>query len=700
MEIQKFANLITTRRKELGLTQAELGQRLGVTDKAVSKWERALSYPDISVIPSLASILHLNVVEILGDQIGDIAQSSNIHNNIPIPGIEDILSANIQLQAEATDVFVSPLLFGCNLEHTRSCVYTGLSAQMLRNRKFAGKPSACSGHAMQWYPIGEKAIFHFDEKAGKAYTCHHEQHRMKRKHEQNAQRIANPYAGQCCGLGQHELSIQENTYYDFRMAVKTSCPVTITVAFAKRHGSVYYVQKQFTIEGDEWKIYEISLISPVTDTDADLRITFTEKASICIGALSLLPSDHFHGMRRDVIACLKETGIQMLRWPGGNFAGDYNWLDGLLPVDMRAPFESSLGIETEPHTLGYDFHEINTDDFIALCREVGAEPYITINPCWNTEEESAAWVEYCNGDESTVYGRLRIERGFPEPYNVKFWSLGNEFGFGHMEGDNSPAGYCKTVMKHAEKMLEVSPDLQLCSSGPYPNAQWVKQSAIPLRGTANLVSQHFYAHDPAYPDMENLTQEYYACLSGVYRLCNQLHQSRRDLPEDVLISLDEWNVWYAWYRPSSVNDGIFTALTLHMIMSEAKACGIELACHFEAINEGLICVTPYTSFLTAQGQMFTLMKQHIGGQMYYGTPDAVITRKDDIFTATIVNASFDQPKQVRLPRELTVQSAVLYTNDTVLPPSFFETQEVETAQMQENACCTIPAHSVMLLKLV
>ena len=94
-------------------------------------------------------------------------------------------------------------------------------------------------------------------------------------------------------------------------------------------------------------------------------------------------------------------GVRLLRWPGGNFAGEYNWKDGLLPADMRAPFESHLGLETQPHSLGYDFNEINTDDFVALCKEIGAEPFITINPTWNTEEECAQWVEYCNGDVDT-----------------------------------------------------------------------------------------------------------------------------------------------------------------------------------------------------------------------------------------------------------------------------------------------------------
>lgn len=127
--------------------------------------------------------------------------------------------------------------------------------------------------------------------------------------------------------------------------------------------------------------------------------------------------------------------------------------------------------ETQPFTHGYDMHEIDTDDFIALCREIGAEPFLTINAAWDSPEVCAAWVEYCNGPAESKYGRLRAQRGHQEPYNVKWWSLGNEMGYGHMEGANTPDGYASLVETHARAMLKVTPDLKFVSSGPYPNQE-------------------------------------------------------------------------------------------------------------------------------------------------------------------------------------------------------------------------------------
>ena len=93
-----------------------------------------------------------------------------------------------------------------------------------------------------------------------------------------------------------------------------------------------------------------------------------------------------------MIECMKEIGISMLRWPGGNFAGEYRWQDGLLDADERAPLEAYMENETQPYTNGYDYNEVGIDEFIALCREIGAEPFLTINLANASPEENAAWV--------------------------------------------------------------------------------------------------------------------------------------------------------------------------------------------------------------------------------------------------------------------------------------------------------------------
>ena len=694
MNVSQIGRFISWRRADLGLTQAQLAQRLDVTDKAVSKWERGKSLPDVALLSRVAAELRVSVVELLSGEPMNVARSSNLDEADGWER-EAAQATPLTLQRKAPeDLLVSPYLFGSNLEHTRSCLYTGLSAQMVRNRKFAGKPTACEGCAMEWFPLGKRAVFALDE----PYTRHGEGYHMKRNTECNSVSIFNPFQGETAGLGQHGVAISQGQPYLFGMVVKTQNPVEFAVSLTDRAGKEVYCRTTFTGEGADWTRFEVELTPQAADPDADLRICWEEAGHVCVGAISLLPKDHFHGMRRDVVEAMKELGIKVLRWPGGNFAGEFNWMDGLLPVDMRAPFQSYLGLETQPHTMVYDYSEINTDDFIALCREIGAEPFITINPCWNTPEENAAWVEYCNGDASTPYGKLRAQRGHQEPYNVQLWSLGNEFGYGHMEGDNTPSGYCQIALENGKKMLEASPNLSLCSSGPYPNKEWAELSAKPLAGISQMISQHYYGYAPHYTSLATVEEEYNRCLASVSRMRDLLHQSRQWLEPSTRISMDEWNVWYAWYRPSSVTDGIYAALALHMLMEEAEKSGIALACHFQAVNEGMLCVKPDHVSLTAQGQVFSRMNRwHMGNRLCSASQEAVVSvDREGQMAVTVVNAAFRCEKPVDFSSFGPCSEAVLFSSDTVLPPSEFTVTDV--LEQAAGGTFQMPPHSVLFLR--
>ncbi len=593
---------------------------------------------------------------------------------------------------------LSPLLFGDNLEHTRGCIYGGLSAEMLRNRKFTGKPGRY-GCAHEWYPIGEKAYFSFGTEGeylshGAPYTRHAEGYKMRRFHERNAQYITN-YNGLPSGIGQKDIYVSENTEYEFCIAARSNFKTVITVALMS-HDREVYDSKKITVYCDDYREETVLLRSAHEDFEARLEITFDEQSTLMIGAVSLMPNNNFHGMRTDVVERIKELGIRLLRWPGGNFAGEYNWKDGLLPRNMRAPFQSYLMLETQPHTSGYDFHEINTDDFIALCREIGAEPFITLNPTWNTPEESSEWVEYCNGSADTPYGALRAERGHPEPYNVRFWSLGNEAGYGHMEGANTADAYAKAVRKHAEEMLKVSPDIVLCSSGPYPNQEWVDYSVKPLSDIAKVVSLHRYTEYPKYFDPEKRKEEYNSFISQASNENLECIRRFRDqlgnLP--VFISFDEWNAWYAWYRPGSVSEGIFAAAFMNMIFSNAADLGVMIACHFESVNEGAIKVYPDKAELSPVGQVFSLIKKHAEGKICCLQTDVTATEKDGIVTCTLLNRSYDKDKKYIIRNCGNVISAAVYSSDDVVPGSTFTKETLNYNVTTDGTETVLPPHSI------
>lgn len=600
-----------------------------------------------------------------------------------------------EIQYTETQKVVSPLIFGSNLEHTRNSVHHGISAQMLENRKFAGKSTCMEGCAPLWLPVGAKAFFAQDA----PYTRHAEGYCMNRALECNALSMTSYTEGEVYGIRQNGLWLEKGRKYIFSIAIRALQDCVLKVSFWD--GDEERSSAEIQIEGDQdYAEKETELESAIDSHNAGIRITCTGPGSVTIGAVSLMPSDHYHGMRVDVIERMKEMGIRILRWPGGNFAGEYNWKDGLLISNMRAPLQSYLGLETQPHSMGYDFHEINTDDFVALCRAIGAEPFITINPTWNTPEETAQWVEYCNGDANTEYGRLRMERGYEEPYHVKFWSLGNEFGYGHMEGTNTPADYAAHVRKQAEAMLKVDPELILCSSGPYPNADWAEHSARDLEDITALVSLHHYSGYPTFKDPAQYKSEYEAFLETVQQMRRLARQLRDDLKDSKLqISFDEWNSWYAWYRPESVCDGIFAAAALHMFMNEAGRSDMGVVCHFEAVNEGPIIADGTKARLTPMGQMFALMKQHADGRILYADDMVVVTEKEGQVTATLLNTSYDEMCDYKLPVVGTSVQGICYTSESILPHSTFETVDAQMQKAADSVTVTVPPHSIVWIQM-
>jgi alpha-N-arabinofuranosidase len=601
---------------------------------------------------------------------------------------------DISLDMESTKT-LSPLYFGDNLEHTRDCVNSGISAQMLKNRKFVGLPDRF-GCALSWYRIGEKTSFAYSYL--EAYTRHYEGYRMVRAHECNAQRITAFIPG-IAGIGQGGLTVTEGTDYEFVLTAKVFSPMAVSVSLIGSNGDVLD-RKELSLCGYEYASYSATLTPCGSDTDARLEITFCEAGTLTLGAVSLMPADHFHGMRRDVIALMKQMGIRLLRWPGGNFSGEYYWKDGLMPRDQRAPFQSYLWVETQPHTWGYDYHEINTDDFLALCHEIGAEPFITINPTWTTPQDNADWVEYCNGDASTPYGRLRAENGHPEPYGVKCWSLGNEFGYGHMEGANGPKEYAAEVRKHGEKMLSVDPGLRLCSCGPYPNEEWAKESAKALADISRVVSLHHYATYPEYVDPDKREQDYYTFISTPdTEYLPRMQQLREQLPDDVTISYDEWNAWVAWYRPGSITEGIFAARLLNMMYMNAEKYGVSQICHFEASNEGAILVYPDRAVLTPAGQAIAAMRHHAGGIIRAIQDDVIATETDGILTLTLINRSYDRDKAFTFPKAGTVFSATLLSGDGVLPYSTFNETQPDILEENGSFRTVLPEHSIAVIRL-
>lgn len=169
---------------------------------------------------------------------------------------------------------------------------------------------------------------------------------------------------------------------------------------------------------------------------------------------------------------------------------------------------------------------------------------------------------------------------------------------------------------------------------------------------------------------------------------------REGLSERVRISFDEWNTWYAWYRPSAVYDGIYAASMFHMIFSELQPLSIGLVCYFEAINEGAVRVESGSSSFTAIGQIFRAMKEHTDGKLVHVSKEAAVTLHEDSYVVTLVNGSYDSEKNFDLTNFGTDVRGTLFTGE-LLPYTVFD----ESALSSENGSVTLPAHSAAMVKI-
>lgn len=303
-----------------------------------------------------------------------------------------------------------------------------------------------------------------------------------------------------------------------------------------------------------------------------------------------------NGFRTDVIEALRRIKTPIVRWPGGCFVSTYHWLDGVGPE--RTPvYDKSWQVE-DPNTFG-------TDEYIKWCRQVGAEPYICTNAGTGTPEEMSDWVEYCNLSIGK-YGRKRIANGYPEPYDVKYWSVGNE-NYGDWELGARTVGEWGPMVRESAKLIRsVTKDARLFAAGQ-ANREWT----LPLLKAAgkhlDYISLHGY-YDPRPLFHYDTPSPYIDCMMQTERPENEIRNTIAMLDETgmrghIKIAFDEWNLRY-WHHPwhgdlrkgfdieardkndrnstYTMADALFSACFLNSCLR--NAADVEIACFSPVVN--------------------------------------------------------------------------------------------------------------------
>ena len=283
------------------------------------------------------------------------------------------------------------------------------------------------------------------------------------------------------------------------------------------------------------------VISPVSPL---LFSGFAEHMGRCIyGGIYDPGSPHAdeNGLRRDVLAALRELDFRSMRYPGGNFLSGYDWQDGVGPRDRR-PARRDLAWQT------VESNHFGTDEFINFCREIDSEPMLAVNMGTGSIQDAANLVEYCNAPPGTQYADVRVANGSRQPHGVKYWCLGNEMDgpwqIGHLEAHE----YGRKALEAAKMMRWHDPDIQLvlCGSSTWEMPTFPEWDRIALEHCYEHVqyhSMHKYA-DNRDDDTDSFLatsiafEEFVDTLEGVLRYVKAKTRSKRD----VFLSWDEWNI--------------------------------------------------------------------------------------------------------------------------------------------------------------
>jgi len=262
------------------------------------------------------------------------------------------------------------------------------------------------------------------------------------------------------------------------------------------------------------------------------------------------------GFRKDVLAEIRQLGVPIIRYPGGNFVSGYNWLDGVGPKQER------------PRVLDKAWNSINsnqfgTNEFMAWAKAVGTEPLMGLNLGTGTPEQAAALVEYCNVDSGTKWSELRRKHGFAEPYKAKHWCLGNEMDGPWQIGHMTATEYGMKAQDAARQMRLVDPSVQLIACGsstPFMPTylEWDRQVLEECYEYVDGLSLHRYFENTAKTTgadsakflAMNLSMD--RQIAETLAVCDLVRGHKRS-PKSLWLSFDEWNVWYRQRTGDAVN---------------------------------------------------------------------------------------------------------------------------------------------------
>ncbi|MBI3972574.1 MAG: hypothetical protein HY332_14955 [Chloroflexi bacterium] len=336
------------------------------------------------------------------------------------------------------------------------------------------------------------------------------------------------------------------------------------------------------------------------------------------------------GFRRDTVAALRDLGATVLRWPGGNFASTYHWQDGVGPRDRRPRRVDPTWSQNSPVLPFLEIsNRFGTDEFLELCRRIGAAPYLNVNAGTAGLMDALHWLEYCNYGGRSALADQRRANGRQAPWAVPFWGIGNEVYGNWQAGHMDAAAYGEQLRQFARFMKHVDPTIKILGVGHAQDALWNETVLARAGSVIDYLTIHLYAGS------EHLLGEpdYYPCVASpialgerVAAVAAQIAAARRRYGwmHRIGISVDEWSLrhWtppgvgpypdWAADNPRTVMDALFGAGMLHVFQRHPQA--VTMACYMFTVNRhGALLARPQGVVKTPLFHVLRLYRRAFAG---------------------------------------------------------------------------------------
>jgi alpha-N-arabinofuranosidase len=378
----------------------------------------------------------------------------------------------------------------------------------------------------------------------------------------------------------------------------------------------------------ESAVLTIDASHPGAVINPNLYGQFTEHLGRCVYEGIWVEPDskipNVRGIRSDVVAALKQLKVPQVRWPGGCFADEYHWRDGIGPRESRpSMINTHWGGVVENNHFG-------THEFLDFCEQIGCEPYICLNVGSGTVQEAMEWVEYMTSDADSPMANLRRKNGRDKPWKVHYLAIGNEsWGCG---GNMTAQFYADNYRRYNTfvKNYDRSDPIMRIACGPNAeNYEWT-ETLMKNGGRMNGLALHYYTlpsgswQGSKGSATEFGEDQYFATLRNTLKMEELITKhsaimDKYDPQKRVGLVVDEWGVWTDvepgtnpgfLYQQNTLRDAILAAMNLHMFQAHADRVTMANIAQMINVLQSMILTDKEKMLVTPTYHVFEMFKVH------------------------------------------------------------------------------------------